>query len=341
MVSAKYSSVATGAGVAVLVVALLARLAFPSRIFLGIPAATWGAALALGVSAIALARVAVNAVRRHLPASRLLVPLLAVLELIRLLQGSTSRSAMLAAIAAAEVALIAAAIVYLRFAGVTTGSQVEPEQRLARVLEWFLPQRVASLVACEVVVLWLGVKWIAAGFRLPNVPGFDYVEGSTAQLLLPVVVPVLCVLESVAWEILAHGRWPRVELALGVLDVWGILWCFGAYVAFKTRPHSISSGSVRLRRGIFGECIFPPDAIEDIENGPDELAPHPKGVGRLEMKGLPSLMLRFREPVQVTSYFRGPQRFHRVVVSASALHEFRNALLACRASRTESAGGST
>ncbi len=326
--SAKFSRVPAVIAAAVLCLALVTRFVLPSRLVLGYTGATWSLLLVLAVTAISLLLLAVKAARRTVPVTRLVLPLLVLIELLRILQGQTSRIAMLIVLAALEIVAIAGAVLYVKFAAPAADSQLQPEQRIAKVMALFLPETAAGIAAGEMVVLWLAIKWIAAGFRLPKAGGFDYLEGSMAQLLLPTVVPMLCVLETLAFELWAYGRWPRLEWILGALEVWGILWCFGAYVAFKTRPHCISPDRVLLRRGLFGECSFRPDMLEGIENGPEELAARPGGVGRLDMRGVPTLLLKFREPVQLTSYFLGSKRCHSVLVSASEVAQFRAALLA-------------
>src|SRR5581483_6726375 len=90
-----------------------------------------------------------DAVARRIPASRIFVPAIITLELFRLAEGYSSRTAMMIAIAACELSLAAVVVIYLKLVAPELHAQLEPEQRVSLVLSRFIPEDLSRWIACE------------------------------------------------------------------------------------------------------------------------------------------------------------------------------------------------
>jgi hypothetical protein len=300
--------------VAVLGVSAVAlRLLASKRIFRGISTGRWAASLGAVASAIKLIEISIRVVRKKAPAGHIVLPTIILIQLLRVSIAGASRIGLLVCGVVFEICVLVFAVVLLRRAGARmAGSALE--DHFERVFAQFLPERLAVLVAREVVLLWEGLRWAARRFRPLPVFGFGYLEQSFIAVL-PIAAPLLCIAEEIVLGVLLRHQALWIRLSVVGLEIWAILYVFGIYATCQARPHQVTSQWVRLEQGIFGRCEFDPSLL--MEASPEsELARKDPGVARLTLKGSPAVKIQLSEPVTVKRVWRGEQKFHTLVVSA-------------------------
>lgn len=304
--STPYVAALAGSGVAL-------RLFAAKRIFRGISAGRWAAALGAVASAIKLIEISIRVVRKEAPKGHLLLPAIIFIQLLRVSIAGASRIGLLVCGVVFEIFVLVFALVLLRRAGArAAGSALE--DHFERVFAQFLPERLAALVAREVVLLWEGLRWAARGFRPLPVSGFGYVEQAFIAVL-PIAAPILCIAEEIVLGVLLRHQGLWIRLSVVGLEIWAILYVFGIYATCQARPHQVTSQSVRLEQGIFGRCEFDPALVVEASPEPEPARKDP-GAVRLTFKGSPAVKVQLSEPVTVKRMLRGEQKFHTLVVSA-------------------------
>jgi hypothetical protein len=300
--------------IAVVVVSAVALRLFASkRIFRGISAWRWAAFLGAVASAIKLIEISIRVVRKEAPAGHILLPAIIFIQLLRVGIAGASRIGLFVCAAVFEICVLVFAVVLLRRAGArVAGSALE--DHFERVFAQFLPERLAALVARDVVLLWEGLRWAARRFRPLPVSGFGYLEQSFIAVL-PIAAPILCIAEEIVLGVLLRHQALWIRLSVVGLEIWAILYVFGIYATCQARPHQVTSQSVRLEQGIFGRCEFDPALMVEASPEP-ELARKDPGAVRLTLKGSPRVKVQLSQPVTVKRMLRGEQKFHTLVVSA-------------------------
>lgn len=309
-----YKSRSTPYVTALVVSAVALRLFAAKRIFRGISAGRWAAILGAVASAIKLIEISIRVVRRETPAGHILLPAIIFIQLLRVSIAGASRIGLFVCAAVFEICVLVFALVLLRRAGARAGGSAL-EDHFERVFAQFLPERLAAIVAREVVLLWEGLRWAARGFRPLPVSGFGYLEQSFIAVL-PIAAPILCIAEEIVLGVLLRHQGPWIRLSVVGLEIWAILYVFGIYATCQARPHQVTSQSVRLEQGIFGRCEFDPALVVEASPEP-ELARKDPGAVRLTLKGSPAVKIQLSQPVTVKRILRGEQKFHTLVVSLS------------------------
>jgi hypothetical protein len=293
--------------------AVALRLFASKRIFRGISAGRWAAFLGAVASAIKLVEISIRVVRKEAPKGHILLPAIIFIQLLRVSIAGASRMGLFVCAAVFEICVVVFALVLLRRAGARApGSALEAH--FERVFAQFLPERLAALVAGEVVLLWEGLHWAARRFRPLPVSGFGYLEQSFIAVL-PIAAPILCIAEEIVLGVLLRHQAPWIRLSVVGVDIWAILYVFGIYATCQARPHQVTSQSVRLEQGILGRCEFDPALVVEASPEP-ELARKDPGAVRLTLKGSAAVKVQLSQPVTVKRMLRGEQKFSTVVVSA-------------------------
>lgn len=324
-----YKSRSTLYVTALVVSAVALRLFAAKRIFRRISAGRWAAFLGAVASAIKLIEISIRVVRKESPAGHILLPAIIFIQLLRVSIAGASRIGLFVCAAVFEICVLVFALVLLRRAGArAAGSALE--DHFERVFAQFLPERLAALVAREVVLLWEGLRWAARGFRPLPVSGFGYLAQSFIAVL-PIAAPILCISEEIVLGVLLRHQGLWVRLSVVGLEIWAILYVFGIYATCQARPHQVTSQSVRLEQGIFGRCEFDPALVVEACPEPEPARKDP-GVVRLTLKGSPAVKIQLSQPVTVKRILRGEQTFHTLVVSADDPSALCRALGEARAS---------
>ena len=308
-----YRSRSTAYVTALVVSAVALRFFAAKRTFRGISAGRWAASLGAVASAIKLIEISIRVVRKEAPAGHILLPTIILIQLLRVSIAGASRIGLFVCAAVFEICVLVFAVALLRRAGARAAGSVL-EDHFERVFAQFLPERLAALVARDVVLLWEGLHWAARRFRPLPVSGFGYLEQSFIAVL-PIAAPILCIAEEIVLGVLLRHQALWIRLSVVGLDVWAILYVFGIYATCQARPHQVTSQSVRLEQGIFGRCEFDPALVVEASPEPEQ-ARKDFGAVRLTIKGSPTVMVQLSQPVTVKRMLRGEHKFHTLVVSA-------------------------
>ncbi|HZC66596.1 MAG TPA: hypothetical protein VE545_08475 [Candidatus Dormibacteraeota bacterium] len=305
------------------------RLFAAKRIFRGISAGRWAAFLGAVASAIKLVEVSIRVVRKEAPAGHILLPAIIFIQLLRVSIAGASRMGLLVFAAVFEIGVVVFALSLLRRAGArVAGSALE--DHFERVFAQFLPERIAALMARDVVLLWEGLRWAARGFRPVPVAGFGYLEQSVIAIL-PIAAPILAIADEVVLGVVLRHQALWIRLGIVGLDIWAIVYVFGIYATCQARPHQVTSQSVRLEQGIFGRCEFDPALLVEASPEPELIRKDP-GAVRLTLKGSPAVKVQLSHPVTVKRMLRGEQQFQTLLVSADDPGALCRALREARAS---------
>lgn len=310
-----------------LLLALALRYFAAGYRLLGHTGARWSLLLSIAVLAVKLLAMVEVAAFRRIPWPRLLLPAVVLAELLRVAAGTASRKQAGIAVALLEAALLAMAVVFFFARKEQLQAAAYPEDVLERIFALFVPDKLARFMANELFLYWSGARWCLRGFRLQPPQGFAYL-GESLIAYLPVVLPLLVLLESAAYEMLMHGH-PLLRICLLLLDAVAILWSFGMYATIRMRPHQAGPELVRLHCGLLGRCEFQPQLLLDAQVHASDFVPG-REVARLRLKNTPTLQLQLSRPVQVRKLFGSDKSFGSVLISADDPAGFRDALLALR-----------
>jgi hypothetical protein len=293
--------------------AVALRLFAAKRIFRGISGGLWAAFLGAVASAIKLVEISIRVVRKEAPAGHIVLPAIILIQLLRVSITGASRMGLFVSGVVFEMGVLVLALALLyRAGGRAAGSALE--DHFERVFAQFLPERLANLVARDVVLLWEGLRWAARGFRPVPVSGFGYLEQSFVAIL-PIAAPILAIADEIVLGVLLRHQALWIRLSVVGLDIWAIWYVFGIYATCQARPHQVTSQSVRLEQGIFGRCEFDPALVVEASPEPEPARKEPSAV-RLTLKGSPTVKVQLSQPVTVKRILRGEKEFHTLIVSA-------------------------
>jgi hypothetical protein len=255
----------------------------------------WDAAFTavLALLGIRLAAMAWRVARRELPWPRLLLP---ALVLLAGLGGSLAWEVRIGIGVLLEVAVIVIAIRELRR---STGEL--PEVRIARGLEALVPERLARLIAFELVIVGCAVRFLAGQQRPAS--GFTYHRESGLRMLLP-ILPLLGIGDLLLLELVIlpeAATWLRI--AVHALAAYSLIWLVGLYASARARPHRVRDGRLELHRGLLRRVEVPVTQIASIAPLPSfaddwKRRAYGKGAIRVDLAGAPILELRLHAPVR-------------------------------------------
>ncbi|GGW30637.1 hypothetical protein [Streptomyces xantholiticus] len=205
-----------------------------------------------------------------------------------LLGGVTFPQPVLAAAEAALVLLLAAEVfAYLRL---RSGGRTRQE-----AVAELAPAPVLRLVGHELrlmrsLFLWVGRRRDGVG------PGDRSFGHARDQAALMYGFTFVCVVETVAVSYLLMDR-PAVHAVLLVVDLYTVLFMLGLQAASVTRPHVLSSDTLRLRQAGHVDLRIPLDRIADVRY--ELLFTHEQQDGVLDLKvaAQTSVTLELSEPV--------------------------------------------
>ena len=294
--------------------AIALRIFAPKRVFRGISGGRWAAFLGAAASGVKLLELSIRAFRREIPVGRVLLPAILFVELLRISLAGASRAGLIVCATVFEACLIVFALTLLRRAG--KSEHAELEDHYQKVFAQFLPQRAAAFAACELVLLWEGLRWAARGFRRRPVSGFGYLEQSLVAML-PILLPIVSIGDEIVLGAFLSNQALWLRLGVVGLDLWAILYVFGIYATCQSRTHKISHESIRLYQGIFGRCEFAPSLLaEFFPCSPSDLPRKEPGTARLALKGAPVVRIRLTQPVTVRRMLGRDRTSQVLLVSA-------------------------
>lgn len=171
------------------------------------------------------------------------------------------------------------------------------------------------LVRHELLLLTSLLRWIArrphgVGARDGDGDGraFGYARGQGALML---GFGFVCVIETVTMSVLLRDL-PTVHHVFLVLDVYTVLIIAGLHAASVTRPHVLTSTTLRLRRFIAVDVRIPLTAVASVRR--ELRTTHEKRDGELnlDIASQTTITLELSEPVEYLT-FLGRRRAVRLV----------------------------
>ena len=270
--------------------------------------------------------------RGRIPGTRILLPVLILVEGLGLIITRTSHLALrlrLGTALALEILLLILAVRAWRTARSLPGAW--PEDRIATAFEAFVPPRAARLMALELVTLGSALRFLFGGFRDPAPLGFSLHKETFLRAFLP-VLPLLIPTDLFLIHALFPQMAPWLRWFLHVSTVYSVLWMVGLYATLKERPHHVDDTFVNLHMGLLGSMKLRRDQILSAAPLPefdDDWArrEYMKGVRKLIRTGAPVVEFRLTQAVTSTGVLGTiPQQYDRVAVSVDDPSAFLAAL---------------
>ncbi len=281
--------------------ALLLRWRMPGLAWQDRPAYAWAGLLLLAMLGLDLLRLALEALRRRLPWTRLLLPGVLLAEGLGLAvrPGPGGQRLRLATALVLELALLVlAARAWLRRPRGTGGL---PEDALIPALGAFLPPGLARMAALELALVGGALGFLLGGWRRPDPAGFAYTRKAGLGMLLP-ALPLLLAGDVVLLEVLTRHAPLWLRVLLHAAGAYGFLWIVGLWASMRRRPHTVQDGVATFHRGILGSLAVPLERIEGVETMPvfqDDWArlAFLRGVMTFGTSGPPFLLLKLKAPI--------------------------------------------
>ncbi|CAN5142714.1 hypothetical protein BH11MYX1_BH11MYX1_47180 [soil metagenome] len=257
-------------------------------------------AVILAALAIRTLVLVVQIARGERPWTRLLLPAIVLVEAVgKWLYAGSYWQVRLATAVLLELVFVGVAMRELRS---TARDQHPLKIRIARALEALVPTRIANLVAFEIVIVAMALRFLSGGWRRAAPAGFTYHRNSGLRFLLP-LLPLLAVGDVLLLElvILPHAAtWLRI--LVHALALYGLVWLVGFYASCRAFPHEVRGGVLVAHRGVLGHARIPIAEIESIAALPTFTDDWKKrsycaGALRLDVPGATVLELRMRAPV--------------------------------------------
>ena len=305
--------------------AVLLRLRAP-----GHPALPWLAGALLALLALRVAGMALEWRRGRLPGTRLLLPIVFLVEGLGLLAGRASHLALQLKVGTALALEALLLLMAVRTWRRSRGAGGWPEDRIAGAFEAFVPPRAARLMALELVMLGSAARFLLGGFRDLAPAGFSHHRESGLRAFLP-ALPLLIPGDVLFLRLAFSGLPVWLRWILHGSTVYAVLWLLGLYASIKARPHQVRDGEVHLHQGLVKSVAFPIEWVRSAAPLPDfeddwARHAHLKGTARLVAKGSPLLELTLAEPVQVAGMLGPGRPTRRLLVSVDEPTAFRAAL---------------
>jgi hypothetical protein len=269
--------------------------------------------------------------RRTIPATRIIIPAIAFIEIVLILAGRATRRSLAPATAAVELGLILWGLVMYR--RLRPGNADLPEDRIAQALSALVPAIVARAVAVELVVTGLGLRSCLPPYRRTDPPGFPYRKDAYLR-----IVPILFVFTLPAdmlllGEILPSRLW-LVHRVITGLDIYGFFWVLGFLETMRRRPHRVEEGTVELFRGIMNRARFErADVAEAAKLSDFDTGAQLKAYARkrdalaMAVAGVPLVEIGLRRPIVVECLFPPFRRTaSRLIASANVPDDLVRAL---------------
>ncbi|MGW1728041.1 hypothetical protein ACWCQK_34700 [Streptomyces sp. NPDC002306] len=115
-----------------------------------------------------------------------------------------------------------------------------------------------------------------------------------------------CVVETAAFTYLLAG-WPVIHTVMLIVDIYTVLFVLGLHAASRTRPHTLTGHTLRIRQAATNDIRLPLDQIAAIRR--ETRFTHQKKDGELNLPigAQTSITLQLTEPVNAPTFFGAPR----------------------------------
>lgn len=299
---------------------------------------TWVLVIRLLLIGLLLRRLAADAVhvrRGAIPATRLAAPAVAIIAAALVLNHLLSRSAVIAALLALDIAILALCVGIVASVSRRTANfplTAHLEQSLAK----FFPPWFARLAITDIVIL----SHACAGMRAFVNPGrsgmHTYIHGSKIMMCAVIMAASIVPDAALFWLLIPHKYWWSA-LLLDVLDVWACLWLFGIYGTMAQQPHELSAEKIVLRNGFWEKVEFHPSIVESatvlgVVKRRKLRIPRNGRTAFLSFGGVPLVEVKLQTPALSSRHFSKARReVGRIFVASDAAEALCAALTAFHA----------
>ncbi|HEY2517162.1 MAG TPA: hypothetical protein VGI39_40090, partial [Polyangiaceae bacterium] len=272
----------------------------------------WGSALLSLVTLAMTVRLAIRALSRSVPYTRLLLPGILLVEGLAPLLHVRARGALVAGtMAAFELGVLAFAAWEFRRAA-RSARVSTPEERLGGILEAFLPPLMARVAACELVLAGASLRFVFGGLRQAPPPGHSYHVNATLRALLP-VLPMLLGVDTMAVHAMIPASMVWLQVVHVVVVVYSAVWVIGMYALLRGRPHVVERGALRFHGPFFASVTVDPALVRGVAVVEE---PRREGAHRLVVAGTPVVEIRLERAVAGRGVMGSAREGDRILVSA-------------------------
>ncbi|MFD7293147.1 hypothetical protein ACFV9W_07635 [Streptomyces sp. NPDC059897] len=168
-----------------------------------------------------------------------------------------------------------------------------------------VPAKVRRMVGHELRVFTSLLRWAAR--RPHGVPaGADAFPYARGQAVMMYGITFVCVVESFGmWALLRD--WPTLHHVVLFLDVYTVVWILGLHAAAVTRPHVLSDGILRVRRGILVDLRIPLERITAVRRENKYTHEAKEGELNLDIGAQTSITIELAEPVRHFTFLGRPR----------------------------------
>ncbi|MGW2226547.1 hypothetical protein [Streptomyces formicae] len=164
-----------------------------------------------------------------------------------------------------------------------------------------VPQPVRWLVGHELRVLVSLAMWVTRrrhGVRGAGDLAFGHARGQAAVMY---GLTFVCVVEAYGMSVLLRN-WPTAHTVMLVIDVYSVVLLLGIHAASVTRPHVLSSDTLRVRQGAHRDLRIPLARIAAVRAERRFTHEPADGVLDLPVGSTTSLTLELTDPVTAVGF---------------------------------------
>lgn len=279
----------------------------------------------IAVLALRSTAILFSAARRQTPASRILIPLLVLLEIVLVGGQVVTRVAGAVAIAGLDLVLVGFAL-WTVVQVHKSRRDMYPEAALENALLAYFPRPFAKVAAIELTIVASAFRAFPYAWNVQRYGLWSYVETAKIRFLV-FVLPITIVPDVIFLHLVLPSHLLWLKLLLDLLEVYACLWVLGLYATMVARPHAIVDGgnAIRIHRGILNSTEIRRDTIEAIAPlgaqrgfGIRSRA----GEARLTVGGVPAVSITLKSPVAIVSLFAKTRMATKLLVATDAPLEF-------------------
>ena len=156
----------------------------------------------------------------------------------------------------------------------------------------------------------------------------DVPEGSrgfTYHLCLtPMIIAfaVLQIIELGVLHLLLSLLAPNVAFVLLALGVWGLIWTIALLKSLRINPVLLTSDNVRVRAGMLQDFEVALENVIDVDRQCPSAQTKSKKVLNLAFLTSPNVILRFRDPITISTLMGGTREIEAVAMRLDDSHGF-------------------
>ena len=218
------------------------------------------------------------------------------------------------------VAAIGTLAIFLGWSGVRIFRGWRESGSLSRGLETVLPVALVRFIVSECRMIGLGLfRWGLPADVPEGSRGFTY-----HLCLTPMIIAfaVLQIIELGVLHLLLSLLAPNVAFVLLALGVWGLIWTIALLKSLRINPVLLTSDNVRVRAGMLQDFEVALENVIDVDRQCPSAQTKSKKVLNLAFLTSPNVILRFRDPITISTLMGGTREIEAVAMRLDDSHGF-------------------